>query len=64
MRFMLMHKNDPHTEAGHPPPLELVYKMGEFVGEYARTGATARRSGPWRRARPALAWCSGKGDAR
>lgn len=38
MRFMLMHKNDPHTEAGHPPPLELVHKMGEFVGEYARTG--------------------------
>jgi hypothetical protein len=38
MRFMLMHKNDPHTEAGNPPPLELVHKMGEFVGEYARTG--------------------------
>jgi hypothetical protein len=38
MRFMLMHKNDPHTEAGNPPPLELVHQMGEFVGEYARTG--------------------------
>ena len=38
MRFMLMHKNDPHTEAGHPPPLELVHKVGEFIGEYARTG--------------------------
>ena len=38
MRFMLMHKNDPETEAGKPPPLELVHRMGEFVGEYARTG--------------------------
>ncbi len=38
MRFMLMHKNDPNTEAGNPPPLELVHQMGEFVGEYARSG--------------------------
>src|SRR3954471_24033108 len=38
MRFMIMHKNDPHTEAGHPPPMELVTKMGEFVGEYAKAG--------------------------
>ena len=38
MHFMLMHKNDPQTEAGQPPPLELVHKMGEFIGEYARAG--------------------------
>jgi hypothetical protein len=38
MRFMIMHKNDPQTEAGQPPPMELVTKMGEFVGEYARSG--------------------------
>jgi hypothetical protein len=38
MRFMIMHKNDPHTEAGHPPPIELVTKMGTFIGEYATTG--------------------------
>lgn len=38
MRFMIMHKNDPQTEAGQPPPMELVQKMGEFIGEYARTG--------------------------
>jgi hypothetical protein len=38
MRFMLMHKNDPDTEAGTPPPMELVNKMGEFIGEYAATG--------------------------
>jgi hypothetical protein len=38
MHFMLMHKNDPHTEAGNLPPLELVRQMGEFVGQYASTG--------------------------
>lgn len=38
MRFMLMHKNDPQTEAGQPPPMELVIRMGEFIGEYAKTG--------------------------
>jgi hypothetical protein len=38
MRFMMMHKNDPHTEAGELPPKELVEKMGEFIGGHARTG--------------------------
>src|SRR5690606_4092245 len=38
MRFMMMHKNDPNTEAGLPPPMELVHEMGEFVGGYARAG--------------------------
>ncbi|WP_267685835.1 YciI family protein [Nannocystis sp. SCPEA4] len=38
MRFMMMHKNDPHTEAGLPPPMELIVKMGEFIGEFARSG--------------------------
>ena len=38
MRFMIMHKNDPSTEAGNPPPMELVNKMGAFIGEYAKTG--------------------------
>jgi hypothetical protein len=38
MRFMIMHKNDPNTEAGLPPPMELVTKMGAFIGEYAKTG--------------------------
>ncbi len=37
-RFMLMHKHDPHTEAGEPAPPELVAKMGEFIGEHARAG--------------------------
>src|SRR6185436_20671276 len=38
MRFMVMHKNDPKTEAGQPPPMELVTKMGAFIGEYAKAG--------------------------
>lgn len=38
MRFMIMHKNDPETEAGNPPPMELVHRMGAFIGEYAKKG--------------------------
>ena len=38
MRFMLMHKNDEQTEAGKPPPMELVQQMGAFIGEYAQAG--------------------------
>jgi hypothetical protein len=38
MRFMIMHKNDAESEAGNPPPPELVHKMGEFIGEHARAG--------------------------
>jgi hypothetical protein len=38
MRFMIMHKNDPQTEAGQPPPMELVNKMGAFIGEHAKAG--------------------------
>jgi hypothetical protein len=39
MRFMMMHKNDPHTEAGLPPPMEIVDKMGKFVGAHLATGS-------------------------
>ena len=38
MHFMIMHKNDPQTEAGQPPPPELVSKMGAFIGEHAQSG--------------------------
>ena len=38
MRFMIMHKNNPQTEAGHLPPMELVSKMGAFIGEHAKAG--------------------------
>ena len=48
MRFMIMHKNDPHTEAGQPPPMELVTKMGAFIGEYAQTRPLPRRRRPGR----------------
>jgi hypothetical protein len=38
MRFMIMHKNDPNTEAGKPPPMEIVHEMGAFIGAHARAG--------------------------
>jgi len=38
MRFMVMHKNDPNTEAGNPPPMEVVKQMGAFIGDYAKSG--------------------------
>ena len=38
MRFMMMHKHDAQTEAGLPPPMEIVQKMGAFIGEHAQTG--------------------------
>lgn len=38
MRFTIMHKNDANTEAGLPPPMELVHKMGAFIGSYAQQG--------------------------
>ncbi len=38
MRFMIMHKNDSNTEAGLPPPMDLVHRMGAFIGEYAKSG--------------------------
>ena len=38
MRFLMMHKHDPQTEAGEPPPMELVQKMGAFIGEHAQAG--------------------------
>lgn len=38
MRLVMMHKHDPHTEAGEKPPLELIQKMGAFIGEHAQAG--------------------------
>jgi hypothetical protein len=38
MRFMMMHKNDANTEAGNPPSMEIVQKMGAFVGGHAQAG--------------------------
>jgi len=38
MRFIMMHKNDPHTEAGQKPSMELIQKMGDFIGGHAKAG--------------------------
>lgn len=38
MRFMMMHRHDQASEEGLPPPMELVQKMGEFIGEHAQAG--------------------------
>lgn len=38
MRFLMMHKNDPQTEAGVAPPMELVQEMGAFIGEFIKSG--------------------------
>ncbi len=38
MRFMIMHKNDANTEAGNPPPMDIVHRMGAFIGEHAKAG--------------------------
>ncbi len=38
LKFSSKVKNDPQTEAGDPPPMELVTKMGAFIGEYAKAG--------------------------
>ena len=38
MRYMIMHKHDANTEAGNPPPMELVHEMGNFIGELGRQG--------------------------
>ncbi|MBX3233002.1 MAG: hypothetical protein KIT84_12600 [Labilithrix sp.] len=38
MRFMMMHKHDPKTEAGEKPDMKLVHEMGAFVGGFAKAG--------------------------
>lgn len=38
MRFMIMHKNDPRTEAGELPSPQVIEEMGKFVGGYAQAG--------------------------
>lgn len=38
MRFMIMHKHEPKTEAGIKPPPELIQQMGAFIGGHAKAG--------------------------
>jgi len=61
MRYMLMHKNDPRTEAGELPPKEVVEQMGQFIGEYARTGRFIDGAGlPGSKTRMRLSFRDGK----
>lgn len=39
MRFMMMHKHAPSTEAGAMPSLEFIGAMGAFIGGVAQSGA-------------------------
>lgn len=38
MKFMVMHKHDKNTEAGIPPPPELIAAMGALIGGMAQSG--------------------------
>jgi len=38
MRFLMMHKNDPHTEAGEMPSPEIFAEMGAYITEQAQRG--------------------------
>lgn len=38
MRFLMMHKNDRHTEAGEKPTPEFMARMGALIGEYVASG--------------------------
>jgi hypothetical protein len=38
MRFLTMHKNDAHTEAGVKPTPEFMQRMGALIGEYVASG--------------------------
>ena len=65
MRFMIMHKNDPHTEAGTPPPMEIVQKMGAFVGAFMKTGKFIDGAGlAGSKTRTRLIFRNGQGTAK
>jgi hypothetical protein len=65
MRFMIMHKNDSHTEAGELPPMELVQKMGQFIGEHAQAGRFVDGAGlPGSKTRTRLTFRDGKCTVR
>jgi hypothetical protein len=65
MRFMIMHKNDPNTEAGNPPPMEVVHKMGAFVGQYVASGRFIDGAGlAGSKTRTRLTFRNGQGTAK
>jgi len=65
MRFMMMHKNDANTEAGILPPMELVQRMGAFIGEHAQAGRFLDGAGlAGSKTRTRLIFRNGKGTAK
>jgi hypothetical protein len=64
MKFLTMHRHDPHTEAGEVPPPELMAKMGAFIGEHAKRGEFLDGAGLGRSGnRTRLVFRSGEGTA-
>lgn len=33
MRVMILHKSTPDTEAGKIPPMDLIQRVGQMIGE-------------------------------
>jgi hypothetical protein len=65
MRFMIMHKNDKHAEAGMRPSLELIAKMGEYIGEHAAKGQLVDGAGLGASStRTRLTFASGQGTVQ
>lgn len=64
MRFLTMHRHDQHSEAGEPPPPELIARMGAFIGEHAGRGEFLDGAGLGRSAsRTRLVFRGGEGSA-
>ena len=61
MRFMIMHKNDPQTEAGQPPPMELVAQDGRVHRRARARPAASSTARAWPAARRAPASPSATG---
>jgi hypothetical protein len=65
MRFMVMHKNDKHTEAGLRPSPELIAQMGAYIGEHAAKGQLVDGAGLGASStRTRLTFASGQGTVK
>jgi hypothetical protein len=45
MRFLALLKADKHSEAGAPPPRDLMEKMGRFIEEITKAGVLLNTAG-------------------
>ena len=45
MRFLGLLKADKHSEAGAPPSLELMQRMGKFIEEVTKAGVLVQTAG-------------------